>query len=79
MENTVEQLPQIIARMESLQLIHEESAKIINKINRITESQNAVLKNLEENQGILKKVRVKFILGFKLEIRLRKISRPMLM
>ena len=63
MENTVEQFPQIVGRLESLQTIHEESAKIANKVSTLTENQAAVLKNLEENQELLKKVRfILFIL-----------------
>jgi len=56
-ENTVEQFPQIVGRLESLQTIHEESAKIANKVSTLTENQAAVLRNLEENQELLKKVR----------------------
>jgi len=49
-------LPNLIGRFESLQVVHEESANIVNKVEKLKENQNAVLKNLGENQELLKKV-----------------------
>jgi len=50
----------LVGRFESLQVVHEESANIINKVEKLKESQNAVLRNLGENQELLKKVIVYF-------------------
>jgi len=50
-------LPQIIGRLESLQRIHEESAKIVNKVSHLTDNQTATLQNLDENQELMKKVK----------------------
>jgi len=46
----------LIGRFESLQVVHEESANIVNKVEKLKENQNAVLKNLGENSELLKKV-----------------------
>ena len=49
-------MPDLVGRFESLQVVHEESANIINKVEKLKESQSAVLRNLGENQELLKKV-----------------------
>jgi len=60
LETTAEGLPDLIGRFESLQVVHEESANIVNKVDKLKENQNAVLRNLGENQELLKKMEETF-------------------
>ena len=55
-EKTVEQLPFLLGRLKSLKTVHEEDAKIINKIRSLKESQSGVLKSIKENSTVLQKV-----------------------
>mmetsp|Transcript_25060 Transcript_25060/g.39837 ORF Transcript_25060/g.39837 Transcript_25060/m.39837 type:complete len:92 (-) Transcript_25060:440-715(-) len=50
------QLPTIVSRLRSVKNLHEESANIVQKVNRLETQNQLIQKSLESNQNILNNV-----------------------
>jgi dynactin-2 len=55
-QTVIDEIPNIVERLESLKVLHEESADLASSINNLSAVQNQISQSLSENNELLKKV-----------------------